>query len=201
MLCQHYKSCQNISYATLTYSSSLLQQHFLLKDDIKTLQIFIWSLDTNSPLNCDTWCLIQALCAEPTTLSLTKTLSTTAMPTLNQIRQVTQAESDHIIKELKAPSSLAASRLYAKTTHFFINTTPMLEACVLAHASCEITIKSGSETLKQHLQTGQDIIWDRSKVIGLLNVVLATCCLSSRDVTIFFNSEWSCFTVQNLSAC
>ena len=70
------------------------------------------------------------------------------MLTLNQIKQVVQAESDYTIKELKASSSLAVSRLYTKFTHFFITTTLMLKAHVLVCASCEITIKSGSEISK-----------------------------------------------------
>ena len=56
-----------------------------------------------------------------------------------------------MIKELKASSSLAAPKLYTKTTHFFITTTPVLKACVLTHIFYEITIKTSSETLKQHL--------------------------------------------------
>ena len=80
------------------------------------------------------------------------------MPTLNQIKQVVQAESDYTIKELKASSSLVVSKLYAETAHFFTTTTPVLKACVLTYTSHEITIKSGSETLKQHLQTRQDIV-------------------------------------------
>ena len=67
---------------------------------------------------------------------------------LNQIKQVIQAESDYMIKKLKASSPSAVSKLYAEVTHFFINITPVLEAYVLAHTSCEITIKSGSETLE-----------------------------------------------------
>ena len=73
------------------------------------------------------------------------------MLTLNQNKQVIQVKSDCIIKELKASSPLAASRLYAETSHFFNNTTPVLEAHVSIYTSHEITIKSGSETLKQHL--------------------------------------------------
>ena len=53
-----------------------------------------------------------------------------------------------MIKELEASSSSAASKLYTEITHFFITTTPVLKACVLVCAFCEITIKSGSETLK-----------------------------------------------------
>ena len=123
---------------------------------------------------------------------LIKTLSTVAVPTLNQIKQVVQVKSDHMIKELKALSSLAVFRSYAETTHSFITTTPVLKAHILACAFCEITIKSGSETLKQHLQTRQDIIQNMSKVIDLLNVILVACCLLSRDVNLFFNSEQSC---------
>ena len=193
----HHKLCQNISYAMLTCSSPSLQQLFSLKDNIQTLQIFIWSLDTDAPLICTAWHLIQALCAEPTTLSFTKTLLITVVPTLNQIKKVIQAESNCMIKELKASSSSAASRLYTETAHSFTNTTPMLKAHISAHTSCEITIKSDSETSEQHLQTEQDIIQNVSKVINLLNVVLVTCCLSSRDVTLFFNSEQSCFIWEN----
>ena len=94
-----------------------------------------------------------------------------------------------MIKELKAPSSLAASRLYAEAICFFITTTPVLKAHVLVYTSYEITIKSDSKTSEQHLQTEQDIVWDMFKVIDLLNVILVTCCLLSRDVTLFFNSE------------
>ena len=125
-------------------------------------------------------------------MSLIKTLLTVAVLTLNQIKQVVQAESNHIIKELKAPSSLAASRSYTETVCFIISTTSVLKAHVLVCASHEITIKSGSETLKQYLQTEQDTVQNVSKVINLLNVVLVTCCLSSRDVTLFFNLEQSC---------
>ena len=67
----------------------------------------------------------------------------------------------------------------------------MLKAYVLAYTSYEITIKSDSETAEQHLQTGQDIVQNVSKVIDLLNVILVTCCLLSEDVTLFFNSEQS----------
>ena len=126
------------------------------------------------------------------TLSLIKILSTVAALTLNQIKQVVQAESDYTIKELKASSSLAAPRLYTEVTHFFTTLTPVLKAHVSAHVSYEITIKSDSETSEQHLQTRQDIIQDMSKVIDLLNVILITHCLLSRDVTLFFNSEQSC---------
>ena len=73
------------------------------------------------------------------------------MPTLNQIKQVIQAESDYIIKKLKASSSSAAPILYTEAAHFFINITPVLKACVSAHASHEITIKSDSKTSEQHL--------------------------------------------------
>ena len=69
----------------------------------------------------------------------------------------------------------------------------MLEAHVLTYISHKITIKSGSEISEQHLQTRQDIIQNMSKVIDLLNIVLVTCCLSSEDVTLFFNLEQSCF--------
>ena len=94
-----------------------------------------------------------------------------------------------MIKELKAPSPSAAPRLYTEAACSFTTTTPVLKAHVLACASYEITIKPGSETSEQRLQTRQDIIWDMSKVIGLLNVVLVTHHLLSRDVTLFFNSE------------
>ena len=113
------------------------------------------------------------------------------MLTLNQIKQVVQAESDYIIKELKASSSSVASKLYAKATCFFITITPVLKTCVSVSVSHELTIKSGSETSEQHLQTKQDIIQNVSKVIDLLNVILAACCLSSEDVTFFFNLELS----------
>ena len=102
-----------------------------------------------------------------------------------------------MIKELKASSSLTASRLYTKTAHFFITTTSVLKACVSACASCEINIKSDSETSKQHLWTRQDIIHDMSKVIDLLNVILTVYSLSSKDVTLFFNLEQSCVTWEN----
>ena len=190
----HNKSCWNTSYAILTHSSSLSQQHVSLKDDIQTLQIFIQSLDTDVPLTCAAWCLIQALHAGLTALSLIKTLLIIAVPTLNQIKQVVQVKSDCMIKELKASSSSAASRLYTEITCSSITTTLILKAHVLAHTSCEITIKSGSETLKQHLWTGQDIIQNVSKVISLLYMIIATHHLSSRDVTLFFNSEQSCST-------
>ena len=36
-----------------------------------------------------------------------------------------------------------------------------------------------------------------SKVISLLNVILVTYCLSSRDVILFFNSEQSCVIWEN----
>ena len=97
-----------------------------------------------------------------------------------------------MIKELKASSPPVASRLYTEAACSFTTTTPMLEAHVSAHTSCEIIIKSGSETSEQHLQTEQVIIQDMSKVIDLLNVVLVTCCLLSGDVTLFFNSEHLC---------
>ena len=97
-----------------------------------------------------------------------------------------------MIKELKASSSSAVSRLYVEIICFFTTTTSVLEAHILACASQEITIKSGSETSEQHLQTEQDIVCDVSKVINLLNVILVTHCLSSRDVILFFNSEQSC---------
>ena len=181
----------------LAHSSLSLQQLVCLNNDIQPLQIFIWSLDTDALLTCAAQHLIWALCARPAALSPVKTLSTLAAPTLNQIKQVVQVKSDCMIKELKAPSPLAVSRSYAETACFFTTTTPTLKAHVLACASCEITIKSGSETLKQHLWTGQDIIWDMSKVIDLLNVVLAAHCLSSEDVTLFFNSEQSCFIWEN----
>ena len=80
------------------------------------------------------------------------------MLTLNQIKQVVQAESDYIIKELKVSSSSAAPRLYTKTTHSSTNIISVLEACVLAHVSHEITIKSDSEISKQYSQTEQDIV-------------------------------------------
>ena len=115
------------------------------------------------------------------------------MLTLNQIKQVIQAESDHTIKEFKASFSSVVSRLYAETAHFFITTTPVLKAHMLAHISCEITIKLDSETSEQHLQTRQGIIQDMSKVIDLLNMILVTHYLLSRDVTLFFNSEQLCF--------
>ena len=67
------------------------------------------------------------------------------MPTLNQIKQVVQAESVCTNKELKVSSSLVASRLYAETACFFITTTPILKAHVSAHTFYEITIESGSE--------------------------------------------------------
>ena len=102
-----------------------------------------------------------------------------------------------MIKELKASSSLAASRLYTEVTHSFTTTTPVLKAHVSAHASHEITIKSGSEISEQYLWTGQDIILNMSKVIDLLNVVLAGHFLSSRDVTLFFNLEQSHFMLEN----
>ena len=91
-------------------------------------------------------------------MSLIKTLSTIAALTLNQIKQVVQAKSNCTIKELRASSSSAAPRLYTETTHSFTKITPVLKACVLACASYKITIKSDSETSKQYLQTGQDII-------------------------------------------
>ena len=97
-----------------------------------------------------------------------------------------------MIKELNAPSPSAAPRSYTETTQFFTTTTPVLKAHILVCVSCEITIKSDSETLKQHLQTRHDIIQNMSKVIDLLNLILVACCLSSRDVTLFFNSEQSC---------
>ena len=115
------------------------------------------------------------------------------MLTLNQIKQVIQVESDYTIKELKASSFLAVSRLYTEITHFFTTTTHVLKACVLVCVSHEITIKSDSEISEQHLQTRQDIVQNVSKVINFLNVVLVTHYLSSRDVTIFFNLEQSCF--------
>ena len=62
-----------------------------------------------------------------------------------------------MIKELKASSPLAALRSYAEAVCSFTNTTPVFEACISAHTSHEITIKSDSETLKQHLLTEQDI--------------------------------------------
>ena len=102
-----------------------------------------------------------------------------------------------MIKELKAPSPLAASRSYTEAACSFINTTPVPKVYVTAHASCEITIKSGSEISEQYLQTGQNIIQNVFKVISLLNVVLVTCHLSSRDVTLFFNSEQSYFIWEN----
>ena len=80
------------------------------------------------------------------------------MLTLDSIKQVIQAESDCMIKELKASSSSEASRLYTEVTCSFTTITPRLKACVSAHVSYEITIKLDSETLKQHLWTGQDII-------------------------------------------
>ena len=146
ILCWHHKSHQNTSYATLTYSLSLTQQLFSLEEDILTLQIFIQSLDTDAPLICTAQHLIQALHTELTTLFLIKTLLTIAVPTLNQIKQVVQAESNYMIKELKASSSSAVSRLYTEIICFFINTTLVLKAHVSACASYEITIKSGYET-------------------------------------------------------
>ena len=62
-----------------------------------------------------------------------------------------QAESDYIIKKLSALSSSVASRLYTKTAYSFIIIISVLKAYVSACASYEITIKSGSETFKQHL--------------------------------------------------
>ena len=56
-----------------------------------------------------------------------------------------------MIKELKASSSLAAPILYIKTACSFTTTTFVLTACALTYASCEIIIKSGSETSEQHL--------------------------------------------------
>ena len=135
--------------------------------------------------------LFRSLYNELTALSLIKTLSTVAALTLNQIKQVIQAESDYMFKELKASSPSAAPRLYTETVCFFTTTTPVLKACVSVCISCEITIKSDSETSKQHLQTRQDIIQNMSKVINLLNVVLAAHCLLSKDVTLFFNLEQS----------
>ena len=113
------------------------------------------------------------------------------MSTLNQIKQVVQAESNHMIKELKASSSSAALRLYAEAAHSIIITPLVLKAQVLAYTFCEITIKSSSEISEQCLQTKQDIIYDVFKVINFLSVVLVACCLLSRDVTLFFNSEQS----------
>ena len=69
------------------------------------------------------------------------------MPTLNQIKQVVQVESDYIIKEIKASSSSAVSRLYAETICFFTTTIFELKVCILAYTSHDITIKSDSETL------------------------------------------------------
>ena len=98
-----------------------------------------------------------------------------------------------MIKELKAPTPLKAPRLYAEAACFFITITLILKACVLACVSHEITMKPGSETPEQYLWTGKDIIEDVSKVIDLLNMVLAAHYLLSRDVTLFFDSEQSCF--------
>ena len=56
-----------------------------------------------------------------------------------------------MIKELKASSSSAVSKLYAETVYFFITIISVLKAHVLACASYEITIKSDSEISKQHL--------------------------------------------------
>ena len=56
-----------------------------------------------------------------------------------------------MIKELKAPSSSAASRLYTETVCFFTIITPVLEAHIPAHTSHEITIKSDSEISEQYL--------------------------------------------------
>ena len=80
------------------------------------------------------------------------------MLTLNQIKQVVQAKSNYMIKELKASSPSAASTLYAEIICFFITTTSVLEAHVSACVSYKITIKSDSETSEQYLQTEQDII-------------------------------------------
>ena len=96
-----------------------------------------------------------------------------------------------MIKELKTSSSSAASRLYTETAYFSITTTPVFKAYVSVCTSHKITIKLDSKTLEQHLWTRKDIIWDMSKVINLLNVILAICYLSSKDVTLFFNSELS----------
>ena len=153
MSCQYNKSHQNTSYVTPAHSSFLSQQLVSLKNYIQTLQIFIQSLNTDAPLTYTTQCLIQTLYTESVTLSLTKTLSTVVELTLNQTKKVVQAKSDHIIKELKASSSSVASKLYTEITYFFITTTSVLKAYISAHVSCEITIKSDSKTLKQHLQT------------------------------------------------
>ena len=102
-----------------------------------------------------------------------------------------------MIKELKASSPPAASRLYTKTVCSFTTTTSILNAHISAHTFYEITIKSGNKTPKQHLWTGQDIIQNMSKVIDLLNIVLVTHHLSSGDVTLFFNLEQSCFIWEN----
>ena len=83
------------------------------------------------------------------------------------------------------------SRSYTETVYSFTTTTPVLKAHVLVCAFYEMTIKSDSEISEQHLQTGQDIVQDMSKVIDLLNIVLATHCLLSRDITLFFNLEQS----------
>ena len=56
-----------------------------------------------------------------------------------------------MIKELKAPSSSAVSKLYTETVCFFINTTLVLKAHVLACTSHEITIKLDSEISEQYL--------------------------------------------------
>ena len=56
-----------------------------------------------------------------------------------------------MIKELKASSLSAVSKLYTETTHFFITIISVLKAHVLAHISYEITIKSDSKISKQHL--------------------------------------------------
>ena len=64
-----------------------------------------------------------------------------------------------MIKELKVSSPLVAPRLYTEAAYSSTTTTPVLKAYVSAcGASCEITIKSGSKILKQHLWTRQDII-------------------------------------------
>ena len=63
-----------------------------------------------------------------------------------------------MIKEFKASSLSVTFRLYAEAACSSTNITPVLEAYVLVCASCEITIKSGSETSDQHLWTGQDIV-------------------------------------------
>ena len=102
-----------------------------------------------------------------------------------------------MIKELKAFSPLAVFRLYTEAIYFFTTITPVLKVYIWAHTFSEITIISGSETSEQYLQTRQDIIQAVSKVISLLNIILLTCCLSSRYITLFFDSEQSHFIWEN----